>query len=158
MINSLWFFEASCHHVIMSSCNHVIKSSNYQVTKSSDYHSIDFNVVIATDWLFQCIQGTQGQDCDPAISLDKTHSWNMGYIVKLTVTAMFNIAYRLFKQLLILIMIEYSTWHKALQVDQTWLSQQTEDWTLNITFCNNVTEFKVRTTPVRRQGGKVLPI
>jgi len=53
-----------------------------------------------------------GQDCDPAVSIEKTHSWSSGYIGKLT-------------------------------VDQTWLSQQTEDWSLNITFCNNVTEFKV---------------
>ena len=31
-----------------------------------------------------------------------------------------------------------------LTVDQTWLQQQTQDWTLNISFCSNVTEFKVK--------------
>ena len=61
--------------------------------------------------MFQLTQG-HGHDCDAAVSIEKTHSWNMGYIAKVT-------------------------------VDQTWLSQQTLDWTLNITFCNNVTEFKV---------------
>ena len=44
--------------------------------------------------------------------MEKTHSWNSGYIGKLT-------------------------------LDQTWLTQQSLDWLLNITFCQNVTEFKV---------------
>merc|ERR1719450_1850897 len=50
--------------------------------------------------------------CDSGILINKTHTWNKGYIA-------------------------------TLSLDQAWLSLYTTDWTLSITFCNMIEEFKV---------------
>ena len=137
MITRLWSFMSSCH---------------YQVTKSSDYHSTDFNV--ATDWYFHVFRGPRVRTATRPSAWTRLTPGTWDTLSSSRSQQCWILHTDYFQQLLILIMIEYNTWHKVLQVDQTWLSQQTEDWTLNITFCNNVTEFKVRTTPVRRQGRK----
>ena len=50
--------------------------------------------------------------CLDGFSVEKTHSWEKGYIGKLV-------------------------------LDQSWLSKPTEDWLLDLGFCNEVEEFKV---------------
>ena len=54
---------------------------------------------------------TLGQ-CVDGFTVEKTHTWEKGYIGKLV-------------------------------LDQSWLSKPTQDWVLDLGFCNQVEEFKV---------------